>query len=92
MKTAILAAIIVLAYSAPAFSGTAKWTGKQMPVPASTGYTAKCEYAQGLVKFWRLTKGACQPTVESTTNSGPLPQTGTKSNQGQRTPARKTFP
>jgi hypothetical protein len=90
MKKVIFAAIIVLAYATLAFSGTAKWTGNQIPLPASSGYTAKCEYAQGIVKFWRLTNEACKPTVETT--SGALPPTATKGKQGQHTPAKMTYP
>jgi hypothetical protein len=90
MNKIILAVLIVLTYATLAFSGTAKWTGKQIPIPASTGYTVKCEYEQGIVKFWRLTNGACQPTVETT--NAILPQTDTKYKQGQRTPTKKTYP
>ena len=90
MKKVILAALIVLAHATLAFSGTAKWTGKQMPVTASTGYTAKCEYTDGVVKFWRLTNGACQPAVETT--GGALPPTATKNKKDQRTPLLKTYP
>ena len=90
MKKIIFAAIIVLAYSTLAFSGTAQWTGNQIPVPASTGYTVKCEYAQGNLRFWRLTKGACLPTVEK--SGGGVPPTGTKFNPVKRIPAPKTLP
>lgn len=85
MKKILFAAIIVLAYSTLAFSGTAQWTGKQIPVSASTGYTVKCEYAQGGVKFWRLIKGTCPATVEK--DGGGVPSTG----GAKRIPA-KTFP
>ena len=64
MKKILFAAIIVLAYATLAFSGTAQWTGRQIPVPASTGYTVKCEYVKGSLTFWRLIKGKCPATVE----------------------------
>ena len=75
MKKSVFTVVIVLVYATSAFSGTATWTGKQIPVAESTGYTVKCEYAQGLIKFWRLTNGVCQPTVKA--NSGEIPKTGT---------------
>jgi len=77
MKKIILAAGMVMAYATLAFSGTATWTGKQIPVSESTGYTVKCEYAQGLIKFWRLTNGVCQPTVNASNSSVEMPKTGT---------------
>ena len=89
MKQVLFATLIVMAYSTPALCGTAKWTGKQLPMPESTGYTAKCEYTDGVVKFWRLTNGACQPTVQAT--SGAIPQIGTTKTPGNRKQALKTY-
>lgn len=90
MRTILFATLIALACSTPAFSATARWTGNQIPVSAATGYTVKCEYAQGAIKFWRLINGACPSTVEAT--SGTLPPGTGKRNQNQRILKQKTYP
>ena len=69
-----------------AIAGTATWTGKQIPIPASTGYTAKCEYTEGLIKFWRLTNAPCEQNVK-TTNGGEIPKTGTTKGKSKSTMA-----
>lgn len=76
MKIIMLAAVIVLTSVTLVIAGTAAWTGRQVPVSASTGFTTKCEYAEGSVKFWRLTRGPCEQTVKSS-NGGAIPKTGT---------------
>jgi len=64
-------------------AGEATWTGGQISVPAATGFTTKCEYAQGIIKFWRLTNGPCEQTVQ-TTNGGETPKSGTTNSKGKR--------
>lgn len=91
MKKILFAAGMFLAYSTPAFSGTAKWTGNQVPLPPSSGYTVKCEYEQGIIKFWRLMNEACPQTVQ-TRGGAAFPTIPAKSKQDPRTPAKKTFP
>jgi hypothetical protein len=76
MKKILLAIVIVLASVSLVIGGTATWTGKEIPVTASTGFTTKCEYAEGIIKFWRLTNGPCEQTVK-TTNGGEIPKIGT---------------
>ena len=84
MKRIMLAIIIVLASVSLVIAGTAAWTGKQIPVQAATGYTTKCEYAEGIIKFWRLTNGPCEQTVK-TANGGEIPKTGTTRNKAKGT-------
>ena len=73
MKRIMLAIVIVLTSVSMVIAGTATWTGKQLTVVASTGFTTKCEYAEGIIKFWRLTNGPCEQTVK-TVNGGQIPK------------------
>jgi len=76
MKILLAFVIVYMASVSIVIAGAATWTGNQIAIPASTGFTTKCEYAEGIIKFWRLTNGPCEQTVK-TTNGGETPKSGT---------------
>ena len=67
MRTAklIVATLMGLAISTPAFAATAFWTGKMEQVQTVTyRYVWRCEYNYNGQLFYRLFERSCPSTVE----------------------------